>query len=47
MSLIISLRQKARAEKNYALADFIRDELAKAWVRLLDFPYKTLWELEG
>lgn len=47
MSLIITLRRKARAEKNYALADFIRDELAKAGIRLLDFPHETLWELEA
>ena len=47
MSLIITLRRKARAEKNYALADFIREELGKAGVQLLDFPHETLWELEA
>lgn len=45
IDLLVKLRRHARAEKNFALADLIRDELARAGVKLLDFPDETLWEI--
>ncbi|MCX8112522.1 MAG: cysteine--tRNA ligase [Bacteroidia bacterium] len=45
VNLLIHLRRQARSERNFALADFLRDELQRLGVRLLDFPEETLWEL--
>jgi cysteinyl-tRNA synthetase len=43
MGLMIELREKARKEKNFALADGIRDGLAKIGVTLEDAPGTTIW----
>jgi cysteinyl-tRNA synthetase len=43
MDLFIRLRQEARAEKNFALADRIRNGLAEAGVTLEDRPDGTGW----
>ncbi|MCS7297274.1 MAG: cysteine--tRNA ligase [Bacteroidia bacterium] len=45
VQLTVRLRQQARAEKNFALADCLRDELQRVGVKLLDFPDETLWEV--
>lgn len=44
LGLLLALRRQARLEKNFALADLIRDRLQEIGVRLLDFPDETLWE---
>ncbi len=44
LNLLLALRRQARLEKNFALADLIRDRLQEMGVRLLDFPDETLWE---
>ena len=43
MGLLIELRQKARADKNFALADAIRQGLAQIGVTLDDTPGGTIW----
>jgi cysteinyl-tRNA synthetase len=43
MDVMIELRKKARAEKNFALADAIRDGLTKIGVTLEDTPTGTIW----
>jgi cysteinyl-tRNA synthetase len=43
MNLLIRLRQQARQEKNFALADTIRNELAAIGIALEDRPDGTLW----
>ena len=43
MGLLITLRQEARAAKNFALADRIRDGLAEIGVVLEDRPGGTIW----
>ena len=44
MSLIISIRQEARSQKNWAVADKIRDELKAAGVMLEDTPQGVRWK---
>lgn len=44
MDLIISIRQDARKEKNWGLADKIRDELKDAGVVLEDTPSGVRWK---
>lgn len=44
MHLIIDLRAKLRDEKNYALADLIRDKLTEMGISLKDSPDGTTWE---
>ncbi|SHK31568.1 cysteinyl-tRNA synthetase [Selenomonas ruminantium] len=44
MDLIINIRQDARKEKNWALADKIRDELKEAGVILEDTPQGVRWK---
>jgi len=44
--MLIEMRAKARAEKNYAESDRIRDELAEMGVVLEDGPQGTIWRLE-
>lgn len=44
MEIIIALRQDARKEKNWALADKIRDELKAAGVVLEDTPNGVRWK---
>lgn len=46
IELLISLRAKARADKNYAESDRIRDELAKLGVVLEDSARGTSWRTE-
>ncbi|NMB45366.1 MAG: cysteine--tRNA ligase [Firmicutes bacterium] len=45
IELLIAVRQQARAQKNWATADFIRDELARLGVKLEDSPLGTRWRL--
>lgn len=44
MQVMIELRKDARATKNFALSDAIRDSLAKVGVSLLDSKEGTTWE---
>ena len=46
MEIIIQIRNKARAEKNWALSDLIRDELAKLGIALEDTPNGTTWKIK-
>ncbi|MCS7152551.1 MAG: cysteine--tRNA ligase [Bacteroidia bacterium] len=46
VNTLVQLRRQARSEKNFPLADFLRDELQRAGVKLLDFPDETLWEMQ-
>lgn len=47
MELVISIRQKARDEKNWAMSDFIRDELAKLNIVVKDQKDKpSIWSLQ-
>jgi cysteinyl-tRNA synthetase len=47
IDLIIRVRQKHREEKRYDIADWIRSELAKLGIKLMDYPDgRTLWRLE-
>jgi cysteinyl-tRNA synthetase len=46
MGLLIELRAQARKDKNFALADQIRQRLAKIGVTLEDRPGGTLWRAE-
>ncbi|MDW8416772.1 MAG: cysteine--tRNA ligase [Bacteroidia bacterium] len=45
VDFLVRLRRQARSEKNYMLADILRNELRAVGVKLLDFPDETLWEL--
>jgi cysteinyl-tRNA synthetase len=45
IELLIDLRKRARAAKNYAESDRIRDELAALGVILEDRPDGTIWKL--
>ncbi len=47
IELIIDLRQRARAAKNWAEADRLRDALARLGVVLEDRPDGTIWKIEG
>ena len=44
MELLLSLRQKARAEKNWALADHLRDELKARGIVIEDTPQGARWK---
>ncbi len=46
IQLLVDLRTQARKEKNFALADQIRDSLGKLGIRLEDRPQGTQWTLE-
>jgi cysteinyl-tRNA synthetase len=46
IALLVEMRKKARQEKNFALSDQIRDELAKINVKLEDGPEGTTWQIE-
>jgi cysteinyl-tRNA synthetase len=46
MKLFIELRQQARKEKNFALADNIRNGLLKIGITLEDRPEGTIWRRE-
>lgn len=43
IELLIQVRNELRVEKNWKLADHIRDELAKLGIELKDQPDKTIW----
>jgi cysteinyl-tRNA synthetase len=43
MKLLIELRNEARAQKNYALSDVIRDKLQAIQITLRDTPDGTIW----
>ncbi len=45
LNLLVRLRSEAKKEKNYALADRIRDELAGLGVTLEDRPDRTHWRV--
>ena len=45
MNLLIDLRKQARAEKNYAMADQIRNQLNEIGVVLEDTKQGTTWKL--
>lgn len=47
MNMVIEMRQTARAEKNYALSDQIRDRLKSANIVLQDGPEGTNWVYEA
>ena len=44
---MIAQRQQARKEKNFALADKIRDELKAQGIVLLDTPQGVQWKREN
>lgn len=46
IQMLINMRAQARADKNYAEADRIRDELAAIGVILEDRPDSTVWKIE-
>ncbi|MEG1405396.1 MAG: DALR domain-containing protein, partial [Alistipes sp.] len=46
VKMLLDLRQRAKVEKNWALSDQIRDELAAAGVRVKDKKEGYDWELE-
>jgi cysteinyl-tRNA synthetase len=47
MNILIKLREKARKEKNFELSDQIRDELARAKIKINDYRDKeSTWDLE-
>ena len=43
---LIAQRQQARKEKNFALADKIRDDLKARGIVLLDTPQGVKWKME-
>lgn len=47
MQILLELRQEARQEKNWALADRIRDRLAERGVLLEDTPTGPKWKLKS
>jgi len=47
LNLLISLRQKARAKKDWETSDAIRDQLAELGVILEDRPDGTIWKLNA
>jgi cysteinyl-tRNA synthetase len=46
MNLLIDLRKQARADKNYALADQIRQQLGEIGIVLEDTKQGTTWKKE-
>ena len=44
---LISLRAQAKASKDFAKADQIRDELTTLGVTLEDLPNQTIWSING
>ncbi len=43
VELLVKVRKMARKQKQFALADAIRNELAKLGIRLQDLPTGTIW----
>jgi len=46
MNLLIDIRQQARKDKNWAVADLIRDQLAEVKIKLSDGASGTEWQYE-
>ena len=46
MELLIDVRQQARKQKDFAMADVIRDRLSEIHVTLEDRPNGTTWRME-
>jgi len=44
VQLLIELRERARKEKNFEVADYIRDKLKEAGIILEDTPFGTKWK---
>jgi len=44
---IVALRDKARAAKNWAMSDALRDALARAGVAIKDTPQGSQWSVDG
>jgi cysteinyl-tRNA synthetase len=44
MDLVLGLRNKLRQQKNFALADEIRNRLAELKIEIKDTPQGTEWE---
>ena len=44
MEIMIALRKEARAAKNYAMADDIRNRLSEIGIILEDGPQGTVWK---
>ncbi len=44
VQILIDMRKQARADKNFATSDQIRDQLKEAGIQLLDGPEGTKWE---
>ena len=42
--MLIEIRNKARKEKNFELADYIRDTLKEKGIMLEDTPVGTIWK---
>ena len=47
ITLLLSLRDRLRSEKNYTISDLIRDELAQLGVQLTDTTNGTTWKLKA
>jgi cysteinyl-tRNA synthetase len=47
MQLIIKMRAEARAKKDFATSDLVRDELAKLNIVLKDSKEGTGWEIKA
>ncbi|MBR4572088.1 MAG: cysteine--tRNA ligase [Prevotella sp.] len=45
MQMVLNMRAKAKAEKNWAVSDQIRDELNEAGIIIKDTPDGTVWEI--
>jgi cysteinyl-tRNA synthetase len=45
--LVLEQRQSARARKDYATADAIRDQLVQAGLEIEDTPTASRWTLRG
>ena len=43
---LLEIRKKAREEKNYQIADEIRDELRKAGIEIEDIGKETKWRIK-
>lgn len=43
LQLLVKVRKLAREQKQFAIADYIRDELATLGIRLQDLPTGTIW----
>jgi len=46
IELLVIIRQKHREVKDYETADWIRSELMKLGVKLMDYKDKSKWVLE-